>query len=59
MVYPSRDAKPYAGLSAHLLLRGEVVPELPHQVLLLRAQLLGRRVAHNDLVNQAQMSSCK
>lgn len=46
-----------AGLSTHLLLCGEVVPKLPHQVLLLGAQLLGRRVAHNNLGSHMQRSS--
>lgn len=39
----------FKGWDADLLLRGEVVSELPHQVLLFRGQLLGRRVAHDDL----------
>ena len=34
----------------HLLLCGEVVSELPHQVLFFGAQLLGWRVAHDDLL---------
>lgn len=45
----SERAAKTGGGHAYLLLRGQVVPELPHQVLFLRGQLLSRRVADNDL----------
>lgn len=56
----SECAAETTGEDTYLLLRGEVVPELPHQVLFFRGQLLGRRVAHNYLLvlrNQQSFSN--
>lgn len=49
MIFAAHSELHWGGL-AYLLLCGEVVPKLPHQVLFFRGQLFGRRVADNYLL---------